>query len=134
VVAVEPVASNGVQRSIESGARAAVADRFTTMAGLRSQHVSRAAWPILRAGLDAAVSITDDNASAAMRLLTGVGIRTGESGAAGLAGAIDACANPDARDRLHIDASTTIAIINTEGITDSVSFRRIAEDRGDHHW
>ena len=55
------------------------------MAGLDCAQVSAAAWPTLRDGIHAAVTIEDAEVYAAMRELAGVGLVVGESGAAPLA-------------------------------------------------
>jgi diaminopropionate ammonia-lyase len=125
IVTVEPEASNCVQLSLAAGEPRSVGDRFTMMAGLRCQSVSATAWPLLRERVTAATTITDDDAAEAMRVLAAHGVVAGESGAAGLAGARLALAEPDVRARLGIDGSSAVAVINTEGATDRQSYERV---------
>lgn len=125
IVTVEPEGSNCVQASIAAGEPRGVHDTFTIMAGLRCQSVSAAAWPILRSRVNAALTISDEDAAAAMRTLAAHGVVAGESGAAGLAGARIALGLGAARERLGLDGSSVIATVNTEGATDQVNYERI---------
>jgi diaminopropionate ammonia-lyase len=88
----EPSVSKGAQNSI--------------MAGLNCSEVSLTAWPSIRRGVDMFVAIEDRLTIEAMRLLTGAGIDSGESGAAGLAGLLAL------RDRFQ---GQRVLLVNTEG-------------------
>ena len=114
-----PAVSGGGQQSI--------------MACLNCGTVSLSAWPVLRAGVDVFFSISDEWAAEAMRCL-GRGaagdprVTAGESGSAGLAGLLALMAGPElagAREALGLGPSTTVLLVNTEGATDPVSYRRI---------
>src|SRR5205814_1202826 len=85
VVVVEPEGSNAIALSFASGAPVSVPDTPTVMACLRCQSASFVAWPILLAGIDAAMVVTDEEAAAAVRELARRGVIAGASGAAGLA-------------------------------------------------
>ena len=56
------------------------------------------------------------------RLAAGTGGDTaiigGESGVAGLAGLLAACASPDIRERLRLDEKSRVLLIGSEGATD----------------
>jgi diaminopropionate ammonia-lyase len=91
--------------------------------------VSAVAWPILLAGVDGVVVVTDDEAAAAVRELARAGVIGGASGAAGLAGALVACANATLRARLDITPDSSIAVVNTEGATDPGSYEAILAHR-----
>ncbi len=65
ILAVEPVAAACVLASLRAGEAVTVPTRVTTMAGLNCGTPSSLAWPILRAGLDAAVAVDDEEAAAA---------------------------------------------------------------------
>ena len=129
VVVVEPQGSDAIARSISVGSPIAVADVPTVMACLRCQSVSAVAWPILRVGIDAVLVVADDEAAAAMRELARAGIVAGASGAAGLAGALVACADERQRAQLGITPTSTIAVVNTEGATDPVSYESIVASK-----
>ncbi|HEY6959533.1 MAG TPA: diaminopropionate ammonia-lyase [Candidatus Limnocylindria bacterium] len=132
IVAVEAEGSDSLLLSLAAGEPRAVRDRFTIMAGLRCQSVSAAAWPILRERVSAAMTVADAEAADAMRVLAAHGVVAGESGAAGLAGARRALADADLRERLGIDRTTVVAVVNTEGATDRESYARIVEVKARH--
>jgi diaminopropionate ammonia-lyase len=115
IVAVEPEGSNCLQASIARGVPTEIPDRHTIMAGLRCQRVSVSSWPSLMRGVDAAVTISDNAARAAVRMLAESGVSAGPSGAAALAGLVQ---TTGARDVLGIVGSATVAVINTEGSAD----------------
>jgi diaminopropionate ammonia-lyase len=125
VVVVEPQGSDAIARSLAAGSPTAVADVPTVMACLRCQSVSAAAWPILLAGVDAVLVVTDDEAAAAVRELARAGVIAGASGAAGLAGVLAACRDEAIRSQLGITPTSTIAVVNTEGATDPESYEAI---------
>jgi diaminopropionate ammonia-lyase len=125
VVVVEPRGSDAIARSIAAGAQISVSDVPTVMACLRCQSVSAVAWPIIVAGVDAALVITDEDAVVAARELARAGVVAGASGAAALAGALVACQDEPLRSRLGITAQSSIAVVNTEGATDPASYEAI---------
>ncbi len=129
VVVVEPEGSAAIARSLAAGSPTAVTDVPTVMACLRCQSVSAVAWPVLVAGVDAVLLVTDDDAASAVRDLARAGIVAGASGAAGLAGVVAACADKALRSRVGITSDSTLAIVNTEGATDPESYEAILAQR-----
>jgi diaminopropionate ammonia-lyase len=125
VVVVEPQGSAAIARSLAAGSPTAVTDVPTVMACLRCQSVSAVAWPVLAAGVDAVLLLTDEEAVAAVRALARAGIVAGASGAAGLAGVLVACADKALRSRIGITSHSRIAVVNTEGATDPESYKAI---------
>lgn len=85
VVSVEPVVAACVAASIRAGRPASVTTGTTTMAGLNCGTMSSLAWPLIRPGLDAAVTITDRDARSAAGSLASLGVHAGPCGAASLA-------------------------------------------------
>ena len=114
-----------IARSIAAGVPSAVVDVPTVMACLRCQSVSAAAWPVLSAGVDAVLLVTDDEAATAVRLLARAGVIAGASGAAGLAGVLVACKDETIRSQLGIATDSSVAVVNTEGATDPASYEAI---------
>jgi len=86
VIGVEPVTAACLTASLAAGRPTPVPTPGTTMAGLDCAEVSRAAWPSLAAGIQATVTVDDDQVSDAVRGLDAAGLTIGESGAAPLAG------------------------------------------------
>jgi diaminopropionate ammonia-lyase len=129
VLTVEPLESACVFASIEQQTPTVVADLPTRMAGLRAKQVSAVAWPTLQGRLYGALRITDSEAARAVRVLAAAGIEAGDSGAAGLAGALLLSRVPSIAAALEIDAQATVAVINTEGATDPESYAMAMADK-----
>ena len=88
------------------------------MEGLNCGSPSLLAWPFLRDGVDAAITVTDQDATAAVTVMANLGIDSGASGAAALAGARKALTGPQANKRrrnLDLPANGVVIAINTEG-------------------
>jgi diaminopropionate ammonia-lyase len=121
VVAVEPLSAASGLRSAEAGKPVAVPGPHNSiMAGLNCGMVSIVAWPIVSTGVDTFVAIPDAAAEQAMRDLAAIGVVTGETGAASLAGLrAFAAAQPDAV------AGSHALVLCTEGATDPVAYERI---------
>jgi diaminopropionate ammonia-lyase len=113
VIAVEPVTAACLTASLLAGEPVRIPTPGTTMAGLDCAEVSIAAWPTLRAGIRATVTVTDAEAHAAMRELAALGLAIGDSGAAALAGLR----------ALELDGS--VLLIATEGPTDPEGYAEI---------
>jgi diaminopropionate ammonia-lyase len=89
------------------------------MAGLNCGTPSPLAWPDLVAGLRYVAAVTDADAEDAMRALAGVGVVSGESGAAGLAALL-------AHGReLELTEDDRVLVVSTEGATDQHAYDRI---------
>jgi diaminopropionate ammonia-lyase len=98
------------------------------MAGLNCGTLSMIAWPVIQATFDLAISVDDDRAREAMRLLASVRIVSGESGASGLAGLLALLTAPELeapRERFGIGAGTSVLIFSTEGATDPEAYATV---------
>jgi diaminopropionate ammonia-lyase len=118
VLAVEPTTAAGVLASLQADARQSVPTGGTVMAGLNCGTPSHLAWPVLAGGLDAAVAVTDDLATEAGADLGRLGVRSGPSGAASLAGVRAALTGPGSGARragLGVTASSVVLLLSTEG-------------------
>lgn len=115
VLSVEPTAAPCTIASLVAGEPVTVSTGTTSMAGLNCGTLSSLAWPVLRDGLDAAVTVTDDDTAAAIENLAREGVAAGPSGASSLAGATGALATPSHRDDLGIDERSTVVLLSTEG-------------------
>lgn len=119
----EPILSTGRQDSI--------------MAGLNCGMPSPVAWPLIKHGFDAFLSVSDESCVAAMqayhnRLRDDPGIISGESGAAGLAALQELTQEDSGATGLSIlglDSKATVLLLNTEGDTDPESFSRLVIQR-----
>lgn len=97
------------------------------MAGLNCGMISSVSFPVLRDGMDCFLTVDDDRARDAVRLLAENGITAGETGAAVLAGLVELLQQPHppgpatAQNRQDLSA----LVIVTEGATDPESYEHI---------
>ncbi|MCE7005361.1 pyridoxal-phosphate dependent enzyme [Kibdelosporangium philippinense] len=114
ILTVEPDTAACLQKSLHAGKPVNVPGPHpSSMAGLNAGDVDAHAWPYLKNGVDAAVTVTDEEANKAMHDLASHNIIAGECGAASLAGA---------RAFKHeLTRDSVVVLISTEGVHDSVS-------------
>jgi diaminopropionate ammonia-lyase len=117
VLSVEPDTAACVLASLTAARSTTVATAATVMTGLNCGTVSRSAWPVLRAGCDAAVAVSDEDALSAVADLGRLGVSSGPSGAATLAGARAALTEPERRAALDLDDDAVVVLLSTEGHT-----------------
>jgi diaminopropionate ammonia-lyase len=120
VLAVEPDTAACLLASLRGGAPRSVPTPGTVMAGLDCGTPSSLAWPVLAAGLDAATAVPDRAATQAAADLARLGVSSGPSGSASLAGARAALTGPGAqlrRDDLAVTPSSVVVLLSTEGPT-----------------
>lgn len=134
LVIVEPAESDGILESFKQKKRTDPKGNLQTiMAGLNCGIPSLSAWEIIKEGVDAAMSVPDEFAMQAMRVLhnpreNDPPVTVGESGAGGLAGFI-ALMTDTKYDRLKnylgLSKTSNILFYSTEGATDPESFKTI---------
>jgi diaminopropionate ammonia-lyase len=118
VLSVEPTGAACVLASVRAGDLVSVPTQVTSMAGLNCGTPSTLAWPVLRAGLDAAIAVDDGDAAAAAPVFREGGVHAGPCGCASLAGALAALTGAGAAERranLHLRTDATVLLIVTEG-------------------
>ncbi|MFG3281483.1 diaminopropionate ammonia-lyase [Streptomyces sp. NPDC048111] len=118
LVAVEPRAAACVLESLTRGELVSVATGDTRMAGLNCGTPSSIAWPHLRAGLDAAVAVSDAASARAAVHLAEHGVASGPCGAAALAGLRALLGGKDGDGRraaLGLGPSSVAVLLSTEG-------------------
>lgn len=114
VLSVEPDTAACGLAGLMAGEPVTVATGSTVMAGLNCGTLSSLAWPVLRDGCDAAVAVTDADALRAVADLAALGVSSGPSGAATLAGVRRALGQPERRDALGVDDSSVVVLLSTE--------------------
>lgn len=124
VLAVEPTTAACLVASLLAGTPTTVETGDTVMAGLNCGTVSSTAWPVLRDGLDAAVVVTDGDARAAAADLAALGVSSGPSGAAALAGARAVATSAARRLVTGLAPDATVVLLNTEGDLESEDLPR----------
>ncbi|KAG8705941.1 hypothetical protein FRC09_002664 [Ceratobasidium sp. 395] len=85
ILTVEPNFAACLFASLRAGEPTTVVTKDTIMAGLSCGTVSSLAWPDLLAGIDAATTVSDEDADKAVRDLASLGISSGPCGAATIA-------------------------------------------------
>jgi diaminopropionate ammonia-lyase len=131
LIIVEPERADCLFQSALAGAPArATGDLKTIMAGLSCGEVSELAWRVLSRGAEFFMTIPDQGAVDAMRLLAdkgraGSAVVAGESAGAGLAGLLAAVADPNARAELRLDHRSRVLLFGTEGATDPALYQAL---------
>jgi diaminopropionate ammonia-lyase len=116
ILGVEPTTASCAMAAVRAGHIDPVSGPHNSiMAGLNCGEPADVALDALMNGVDAFVSVDDDDAIAAMRSLAAAGVLAGESGAAGLAGLTRALASPDSG--LRELGFQSALVICTEGVT-----------------
>lgn len=115
VLAVQAAAAPAVIESLNAGEPRSVITQPTIMSGLNCGTVSGIAWPILHSGVDAAITVTDEQAAEAVRDLEKLDVDAGPCGAATLAGVRAALGAPDRRAELGVSDSSVVLLVSTEG-------------------
>jgi diaminopropionate ammonia-lyase len=121
LIGAEPVDAACMLESVRAGAiRTLPGTQRSIMAGLNCGTPSAVAWPTVSRSFDTFVSVTDEQAVQAMRLLALEGITAGESAAAPLAALLvlkqseASCAG----------CGGTVLLFSTEGVTDPDFYAR----------
>jgi diaminopropionate ammonia-lyase len=115
VLAVEPDTAACALASLRAGGPRSIRTGATVMAGLNCGTLSSLAWPVLRDGLDAAVAVSDAQATRAVEDLAGAGVSSGPSGAATLAAARAVLGDAARRSDLRVGRDSTVVLLSTEG-------------------
>ncbi|KAI1344396.1 tryptophan synthase beta subunit-like PLP-dependent enzyme [Xylariaceae sp. FL0016] len=113
VVAVESSNAACLHESMKRGKSVSVPTEDTIMAGMNCGTLSTAAWPILQAGVDASVVITDVESHEAVQELKKRDILAGPCGAAAISALRQACAK--SREQLALDRNAVVILYSTEG-------------------
>ena len=130
-IVVEPVGADCIFRSIAAGRPTPVpGDTQTFMACLSAGEISPVAWEILKIATDHVITLPDEAAEEAMRLLAaGVdgdpSIVAGESGCAATAGLVAAALDGTVRMALGLEIDSRVLVVGSEGATDPETYQRV---------
>ena len=126
IIVVEPEEADCLLQSARQGRPASATGSVDSlMAGLACGEASPLAWRFLQPAVDLFMTVSDEQAAEAMRLLADgrhgdIPLVAGESGVAGLAGLVELMTLPAhaaLRAQLRLDADARVLLINTEGAT-----------------
>lgn len=118
ILAVEPTDAACLQESLKAGQSVTVQTQDTIMNGLNCGTLSTTAWPVLKAGIDVSVVVSDAESHAAVQGLTAASVSAGPCGAATLAALMKVCGDTDAKRELGLDKSSVVVLYCTEGLRD----------------
>jgi diaminopropionate ammonia-lyase len=130
-IVVEPSRAACLFESARAGEMRKIAHgEPTVMAMLECYEPSMVAWRILSRCADAFMTVDEEDAVRAMRILAhprdgDPAIVAGESGGAGLAGLMRAAQSSGQREALGLGRSSRVLVINTEGATDPARYHEL---------
>lgn len=136
-IVVEPEQADCLLQSCIQGRPArATGTVASVMAGLACGETSPLAWRFLQACVDAFMTIEDDHAVQAMRLLSSGSandrpIVAGESGVAGLAGLQVLRSDSSLSEAAGLDELSRVLVINTEGATAPATYAELVGESAD---
>ncbi|WP_231443252.1 diaminopropionate ammonia-lyase [Brevibacterium zhoupengii] len=113
--AVEPDTAMSVTAALCAGRVVPVDTGDTIMTGLNCGTVSEIAWPTLRDGIDAPITVTDSQALAAVADLTDLGVDSGPCGAANLAALRVLIADDELFTFSGLGPGSVVVLLSTEG-------------------
>ncbi len=113
VLTAEPTVATCLKTSIEKGEMTIVPTGDTIMCGMNCGTLSTTAWPALKAGVDACVTVSDVESHNAILELNELGIKVGPCGASTLAALKKAC--QEERERLGLGEDSVVVLYCTEG-------------------
>lgn len=113
VITVEPDTAACLKTSLENGHMTSISTGNTIMCGMNCGTVSMTAWPVLRDGIDASITVTDDESAAAQEMLRDVNISMGPCSAATLAALLKI--SEGEKRKLRLNYESVIVLLGTEG-------------------
>ncbi|MBU0488669.1 MAG: diaminopropionate ammonia-lyase [Bacteroidetes bacterium] len=133
IVVVEPEDADAFLQTAKAGKPTPSKGSYNSMMAGLNCGVSLVAWSVLKELVTAFVSIPDEYAAEAMKMLylpieCDQQVISGESGAAGMAGLIALLRDPalvSLKKTLKLNGRTDVLLINTEGDTDPINFNLI---------
>jgi diaminopropionate ammonia-lyase len=119
LIVVEPESAACLMESALQGRASKVGgDLRTVMAMLSTGEASQVAWPILQERVDAFIAIPDDAALRCLQEIAlpsdDIAVNVGVSGAAGIAGLIEALKHNEVATMLGLQASSSVLVFGTE--------------------
>lgn len=118
VVSVEPEAAACIEPSLRAGHAVSVETGTTVMSGLNCGTPSSLAWPLIKEGLDGAITITEEEDITAAYELQDLGLTAGPCGASGFAGLrtmLTGEGSEERRAHLGVTPKSTVVFVVTEG-------------------
>jgi acetylornithine deacetylase/succinyl-diaminopimelate desuccinylase-like protein len=118
VLAVEPDTAACLWKSLNSGASLPINTNSTIMSGMNCGTVSTNAWPILKSGVDASVTVSDIESHLAVEELLSLGVNAGPCGGSTLAAL--RYATSEGLESLGLTKDSVVVLLSTEGARDYI--------------
>ncbi|KAG4433487.1 hypothetical protein IFR05_011025 [Cadophora sp. M221] len=116
ILTVEPETAASLHTSLQKGELSTVEVGETVMKGMKYGNVAKAAWPILKEGVDASTVVDDVEVSEAVEKLKREGVDVGPCGGAVLVALEDILKDDELKQELGFGEDATIVLISTEGL------------------
>ncbi len=115
ILTVEPETAACLKTSLEKGQMTTITTEDTAMCGMNCGTVSSIAWPLLKNGVDASITVNDTDAETSRCVLANNGFQVGPCSAAALAAMSKVSQNHTANSSLNINKESVIVLLATEG-------------------
>ncbi|CZT50933.1 uncharacterized protein RSE6_12007 [Rhynchosporium secalis] len=119
ILTVEPSAAAELYTSLQRGEITTVDVRETIFKEMGNGYVARAAWDILKDGLDGSVVVEDEDITRAKASLRGDGVEAGLCTAAVLAGFQSVLTDEERRKELALGEDSVVVLIGTESLVET---------------
>lgn len=113
VLAVEPHDGACLRASLQTGKMTTIKTKYNIMPGMTCGTLSMTAWPVLKAGIDACVTVSDAKVHQAVLDLESLDILAGPCGGASLA-ALRHVVNSDP-EAIRLTPDSVVVLISSEG-------------------
>ena len=115
ILTVEPETAACLKTSLEKGDMTTITTGDTVMCGMNCGTVSSSAWPVLKNGVDASITVSDVEAETGRRVLADNGFRVGPCSAAAFAAILKISLTHTAKASLNLEEESIIVLLATEG-------------------
>jgi diaminopropionate ammonia-lyase family len=115
VIAIEPERAACLHASLRAGEMRTIETSDTIMDGMNCGSLSAISWEVLKGGVDASLTICDEECHDAVQYLQGNGVNAGPCGAGTLAGFRKLMADREAVGKLGIGEESVVVLLSTEG-------------------
>ncbi|QEE16536.1 diaminopropionate ammonia-lyase [Promethearchaeum syntrophicum] len=122
ILGIEPLGVACAKESVKAGKIVTINGPYNSiMAGLNCGTISKISWPLILAGIDGFIEVSNDFAIKGMKTFSNDGIISGETGASGLGGLLELTEQDNGklfRHQFNLNENSNVLIFSTEGATD----------------
>jgi diaminopropionate ammonia-lyase len=132
IIGIEPNSAACVLKSVKAGKIIRLSGPFDSlMVGMNCDSPSLISFPVMQKGMNAFISLSDEQAMEAMKLLSKFGIVSGETGAAGTGTLLEifSADNRIEREWLRLNRKSRVLVFSTEGVTNEQLYQKIVAEK-----